>query len=295
MRTFSPLPVGADEVEALRAWAASAGATAARRARIVLLSGEGHGPSAVAAIVGCSPTTVLTWRERYRSDGIAGLADAPRAGRPVTVDPVSVIERTLFAPPSRARTRRWSSRLLAEELGISNVAVAKIWRTWGICPLDDGHVRLGSEPPLDDELAAFAAVHVDAQVAVLAVVVGDRSPQERLPMRARPRLGGRFGRVDVGPAGDPDGLTGLLDRLVPDDRLRLLTAGAAAPARRWAQHRGTPVHAAADCADWARFVRVSAVLAGATACGAASVAGLREAVLAHEPGRALQWVHTPAK
>ncbi|MBW0117274.1 helix-turn-helix domain-containing protein [Pseudonocardia abyssalis] len=295
MRTFPPLQVEADEADALRAWAASAGVTAARRTRIVLLSAEGHGPSAVAAIVGCSPTTVLTWRERYRAEGIAGLTDAPRPGRPVTVDPVSVIERTLHAPPPRAR--RWSSRLLADELGVSNVAVAKIWRTWGISPLDDGHVRLGCDPPLAEVLAAFAGVHVDADAAVLAVVVGDRPPRERTPMGARPRLGGRFGSVDVGASGDPEGLARLLGGLddVPAGRLRLLAAGDTAAAERWADGRGTPLHVAADCPDWTRFVRVSAVLAGATECGAASVAGLRTAVLAHEPGRALQWVHIPTK
>lgn len=295
MRSFPPLEVEPDAAAALRAWAATAGSTATRRARIVLLSAEGHGPSAVAAIVGCSPTTVLTWRERYRAEGIAGLVDAPRAGRPVTIDPVAVIERTLHAPPARAR--RWSSRLLAEDLGVSNVAVAKIWRNWGISPLDDGYVRLGSDPPLDDVLAAFAGVHVDAETAVLAVVVGDRPPRERTPMRARPRLGGRFGTVDVGATGDPDGLVHLLGRLdhVPAGRLRLLATGATAPVERWARGSGVPLHAAADAPDWTRFVRVSAVLAGATAGGAASVAGLRETVLAHQPGRALQWVHVPAK
>ncbi|QJY46711.1 helix-turn-helix domain-containing protein [Pseudonocardia broussonetiae] len=314
MRTTAPLRLGATDAAALRAWAetGSAGSSGARRARIVLLSAEGHGPAAIAAELGCSPGTVLTWRERYRSDGLPGLRDAPRAGRPVTVDPVAVVERTLRRPPPG--TRRWSSRLLADHLGISNVAVAKVWRCWGLAPLDDGHVRLATRPPLDAVPAAFAALHADAAVAVLALLADDRADDDRAdddgaddagiddgpapaptPLRSRPRLGARFGGLDLGASADPP--AGVLARLdaVPSARLRLLVSGATAPVEHWAALRGVPVHATAGGVEWARFVRVAAVLAGATADGAASVADLRRAVLDHVPGAPLRWSHGAGK
>jgi transposase len=298
MRTFPPLRVDPEDAATLRGWTrcASVGPNAARRARIVLRSAEGVGPTALAAELGCSPQTVLTWRERYRTDGISGLADAPRPGRPVTVDQVAVVERTLYAPPPRLRVRRWSSRLLAAEMGVSNVAVAKVWRSWGISPLDDGHVRLGADPPLDHPPAAFAGVHLDAAGGVLAVVAATGRPDARMPVRARPRLGSRFGSLDLGGTVDGAGLVGFLDRFddTPGERLRLLVDRTPAQVRHWARRRGAQVHTVPSGLDWTRMVRVAAVLAGATPAGAASVAGLRGAVIEHRPGRPLHWHHPDA-
>lgn len=299
MRTFPPLPVDPADAATLRAWTRSVdvGPAAVRRARIVLRSAEGIGPTALAAELGCSPQTVLTWRERYRTDGIAGLVDAPRAGRPITIDQVAVIERTLHPPPPRLRVRRWSSRLLAAELGVSNVAVAKVWRGWGITPLDDGHVRLGTDPPLDHLSEAFAGLHLDAGGGVLALVAATGHPAESTPLRSRPRIGSRFGRLDLGGAADTGGLPGFLSGLddVPGDRLRLLVDGVPAPLRHWAGRRGAHVHAVPAGLDWARMVRVAAVLAGSTERGAASVAALRGAVIDHRQGRPLHWRHSPAQ
>ncbi|GAA3244858.1 hypothetical protein GCM10017691_51380 [Pseudonocardia petroleophila] len=298
MGTFPPLLVDPEDAAALRAWTTSAslGPAAVRRARIVLRSAEGVGPTALAAELGCSPQTVLTWRERYRADGIAGLADAPRAGRPVTIDQVSVVERTLCAPPPRLRIRRWSSRLLAAELGVSNVAVAKVWRSWGISPLDGGHVRLNTEPPFDHSSAVFAGLHLDAGGGVLALVVATDLPDDRMPVRARPRLGARFGSLDLGGAVDADGLAGFLDGFddTPGSQLRLLVDHTPAQVRGWARRRGASVHVVPSGLDWARMVRVAAVLAGATPVGAASVAGLRSAVIEHRSGRPLLWRHPEA-
>lgn len=298
MRTFPPLSVDSEDAATLRGWteSASMGPAAVRRARIVLRSAEGIGPTALAAELGCSPQTVLTWRERFRADGIAGLADAPRAGRPVTIDQVAVVERTLYAPPARLRIRRWSSRLLAAELGVSNVAVAKVWRSWGISPLDDGHVRLGTEPPLDHPPAAFAGLHLDAGGGVLALVAASGRPAARTPVRARPRLGSRFGRLDLGSAVDGDGLAGFLDGFddTPGSLLRLLVDHSPAQLRHWARRRGAHVHTVPPDLDWTRMVRVAAVLAGESPAGAASVAGLRGAVIEHRSGRPLRWHHPHA-
>ena len=60
---------------------------AVERARIVLAAGEGRSAAWIAEEVGCSERTVWKWRSRYERDGLAGLLDAPRPGRPLVHGP----------------------------------------------------------------------------------------------------------------------------------------------------------------------------------------------------------------
>ena len=62
------------------------GASAAKRARIVLLAADGMANTRIAELSDATVTTVLNWRGRYQDRGIAGLRDAPRPGRPRTLD-----------------------------------------------------------------------------------------------------------------------------------------------------------------------------------------------------------------
>ena len=55
-------------------------ASAAKRARIVLLAADGVANTRIAELVDATVTTVLNWRGRYQDRGIAGLADAPASG-----------------------------------------------------------------------------------------------------------------------------------------------------------------------------------------------------------------------
>ena len=59
----------------------------ARRARIVLLAAEGAPIRQIARQVGLAPAGVRRWLDRFRADGIAGLSDRPRSGRPRAFPP----------------------------------------------------------------------------------------------------------------------------------------------------------------------------------------------------------------
>ncbi|GEL18162.1 hypothetical protein PA7_19990 [Pseudonocardia asaccharolytica DSM 44247 = NBRC 16224] len=54
----------------------------ARRAVMVLLSQHGMAAAEIGALLGCHPVTVRRWVGRFNAEGIAGLADRPRCGRP---------------------------------------------------------------------------------------------------------------------------------------------------------------------------------------------------------------------
>jgi len=60
---------------------------AVTRARIVLLAAAGVSNREIARRLGCSRTTVVTWRGRFFEEGLDGLTDRPRPGRPRSFSP----------------------------------------------------------------------------------------------------------------------------------------------------------------------------------------------------------------
>src|SRR5512142_3253774 len=75
-----------EERQALEYLAASRTAQArfVERAQILLAIAEGRRPSQVAKDLGISRPTVYTWIHRFHAQGLHGLEDQPRAGRPPT-------------------------------------------------------------------------------------------------------------------------------------------------------------------------------------------------------------------
>src|SRR5258706_13125615 len=140
-----------DRAELLR-WPRSPSLRAglAQRARIVLLADEGVGTNEIVERVGVSKPTVIAWKKRYAAEGIAGLDDRPKPGRPVEVDEIAVVLATLDPPPESLGVTHWSSRLLAAHLGgISNVWVARIWRKWGLAPWRRETFKFSTDPELE--------------------------------------------------------------------------------------------------------------------------------------------------
>src|SRR5438067_368135 len=74
------------------------------RSRIILRLARDDRPTngTVAAELGCSRNTVAVWRTRFLRDGLAGLQDAPRSGRPPVFSP----RRATRSHHPRLRTHR---------------------------------------------------------------------------------------------------------------------------------------------------------------------------------------------
>jgi transposase len=90
------------------------------RARIVLSAADGASNAAIVRQVGVGVDTVRKWRRRFAADGLAGLRDSPRSGRPRRLpDAVraQVIALTCELPAtSGVPLSRWSGPELAREL-----------------------------------------------------------------------------------------------------------------------------------------------------------------------------------
>src|SRR3989442_1658406 len=83
--------------EVLAAWVRppSIRAGLARRARIVLLAADGVGTSEIVRGAGVSKPTVIFWKRRYAAEGVGGLEDRPKPGKPRSTDDVAIVLATL--------------------------------------------------------------------------------------------------------------------------------------------------------------------------------------------------------
>ena len=103
-RRLEPLELNSEALDELKSFAGSRPLPhgLVRRAKIVLLSHEGLNNTAVAKQLGITRATVGTWRERYRQQGLIGLYDELRPGKPRSIADEEIAEllrRTLETKP----------------------------------------------------------------------------------------------------------------------------------------------------------------------------------------------------
>jgi transposase len=154
------------------------------RARIVLGAAAGEGTSETARRLGVSRPTVITWRQRYRDGGIQALSDAPRSGRPRTVDEAAILARTLEPPPERLGVTHWSTRLLASELDLGDATVARCWRRYGLQPHRRETFKFSTDPELEAKVRDVIGLYLDPPEKAVVLCVDEKSQIQALDRTA---------------------------------------------------------------------------------------------------------------
>src|ERR1700724_2573569 len=98
----------------------------ARVARTILLLAEGETYSRVAELLGCSPTTVGLWKERFSQERLAGLYGRHRGRQAKALSPAlkaRILEWTRRKPTDGST--HWSTRRLAKALGVHHMMIAR--------------------------------------------------------------------------------------------------------------------------------------------------------------------------
>ena len=145
----------ARERELLEAWTRRR--TSARRWRCARGScwrrRRGESNTEIAARLGVHRNTVrvvaLAVCAEFRLDG---LLDEPRPGQPRTITDAQVeevITKTLESTPKNAT--HWSTRSMAAEVGLTQTAVSRIWRAFGLQPHRQETWKLSKDPLFVDE------------------------------------------------------------------------------------------------------------------------------------------------
>jgi transposase len=160
------------------------------RARIVLLAADATPNHRIAEKVGVSRPTVNKWRARYAERGLAGLADDPRPGPARTVDQRKIITATLTPPPKSLGVTHWSSRLLAQRLGVSHVTVAEAWKQFGVKPWKAETFKFSTDPELVAKVTDVVGLYLAPPENAIVLCVEEKSQiqaldrtQKMLPMQ----------------------------------------------------------------------------------------------------------------
>jgi transposase-like protein/transposase len=179
----SPVLELSDEDRAtLASWTRSRTLSAGRaeRARIVLAVADGAGTSAVARKVGVSRPTVIKWRERFVANGLVGLEDEERSGRPKTVDDAAIIAATLDPPPAKLGVTHWSSRLLGKHLRIGDATVARAWRKYGVKPWRRETFKFSTDPELEGKVRDVVGLYLNPPEKAVVLCVDEKSQIQAL-------------------------------------------------------------------------------------------------------------------
>jgi transposase len=190
MPRLNPLILTTDEREKLMAWARrpKTSQRLALRSRIVLAAAAGDANGDIANDMNITPQTVGKWRQRFLDDRLEGLVDEPRPGAPRTLSDAQVeevIAKTLETKPDNAT--HWSTRSMAKTLGLSQTAVGRIWRAFGLQPHRHETFKLSTDPFFIEKVRDIVGLYLNPPDRAIILAVDEKSQIQALN-RTQPLL-----------------------------------------------------------------------------------------------------------
>jgi transposase len=189
-RPTKPLNVTPEEKEKLTMLARrpKSAQALAMRARIVLGCEEGLSNGIVAKRLHITGATVCKWRERFRVNRLEGLLDEPRPGAPRTISDAQVeqvVTTTLESMPRNST--HWSSRLMAEKTGLSQTAIVRIWRAFGLQPHRVENFKFSKDPQFVEKVRDIVGLYMNPPDRAMVSLFLSRQ-NENVPFSGKVRM-----------------------------------------------------------------------------------------------------------
>jgi len=143
----------------------------------------------VAARLRLPRPTVTKWRSRFVARRLEGSADEPRPGTARTINDEQaeqVLVATLETTPPTDATN-WSTRSLARKLGMSQSAISRIWRAFGLKPHLIDTFKLSTDPQFIDKVRDVVGLYLNPPQAALVLCVDEQAQVQALD-RTQPIL-----------------------------------------------------------------------------------------------------------
>jgi transposase len=176
-----------EERARLESWARrhSSAQALALRSRIVLLAAEGLKNTEIAERLAVDHGTARKWRSRFAERRLEGVLDEPRPGRPRTISDErveEVIVKTLETTPRDAT--HWSPRSMAREVGLTQSAVLRIWRAFGLQPHRQETWKLSKDPQFVEKVRDVVGLYLDPPERAVVLCVDEKSQIQALDRTA---------------------------------------------------------------------------------------------------------------
>ena len=166
------------------------------RARILLALDEGQAISEIAESFHVSRPTVYLWKRRYATEGIAGLTDRARSGRPTSIDSKTV-ERVLFLTTQRIpqESTHWSTRLMAQYAEVSQWQVRKVWAAADLKPHRIKSFKISNDPRFAEKVIDVVGLYLNPPDNAMVLSVDEKTQIQALD-RTQPLLPMRPGQIE---------------------------------------------------------------------------------------------------
>jgi transposase len=147
----------------------------------VLAAADGESNTDMAVRMNISRNTVKRWRNRFVELRCDGLLDEPRPGRPRVVGDEQIkalITQTLESAPRDAT--HWSTRSMAEHLGLSQSMVSRVWRAFGLAPHKQDSWKLSKDPLFVEKVRDVVGLYLDPPERALVLCVDEKTQIQAL-------------------------------------------------------------------------------------------------------------------
>src|SRR6516225_1510644 len=163
-----------EQVELTQRATSQAGrADEARRARLILLLDADHTWAQIREKLDCTDSFIDRWSKRFVSERLAGLFSRHAGQLPTTLTPAleaRILEWTVKRKPTDGSTH-WSTRKLAEQLGVSHMMIARVWRKHALRPQRLDRYMSSDDPDFEKKAADIIGLYLNppAHAAVFCV------------------------------------------------------------------------------------------------------------------------------
>ena len=146
-----------------------------QRAKIIKGCLDGVPITQLAKELGVRPNTVIVWRDRFDVDGVEGLRDRPRAGKPPTYDRAfrDRVLRTLEEAPPKGQAK-WDGAALAARLDVSDDAVWRVLRKEGISLARQRSWCVSTDPEFTSKAADIVGLYLNPPQNALVISVDEK-------------------------------------------------------------------------------------------------------------------------
>lgn len=169
------------------------------QAKALLWAAEGVANAEIARRCGTTPDTVRRWRARFAEQGPEGVGViAPGRGRRSWLPEgmvAEVVRVTLEETPEDTSTH-WTTRSLADRLGIGKDTVARIWRAHNLKPWRVDTFKLSTDPRFEEKLVDVVGLYLNPPERA-AVFCFDEKTQTQALDRTQPSLPLKPGRAET--------------------------------------------------------------------------------------------------